>query len=134
MAICGATIIIGFCCILTYVRSRITNMWDEGNTQLFFNTFIFIPAGSMYFCIKYWVEKHSFSAKLSKLIHTLGICTFGVYVFETIYREETKAVFWKLLPHFPTIIACVMWIFCAFLVGVGVTLILKHLPIARKLI
>ena len=74
------------------------------------------------------------SEKVAEKICTVGTCTFGVYLFETIYREETKQIFWIMLSHFPTLIACIVWILCAFIVGIGVTVILKKLPIVKKML
>ena len=126
--------VIGFCCILTRWQSVVWNTWDEGSTQTFFNTFIFIPAGCFYFAVKSRLSKWNMSEKVAEKICTVGTCTFGVYLFETIYREETKQIFWIMLSHFPTLIACVVWILCAFIVGIGVTVILKKLPIVKKML
>ena len=87
-AMLAMTVVIGGCAILTNVHSRVTGLWDEGSTQTFFNTFIFIPAGCIYFGIKYWFKCHQIGEKLGDFLCKIGSCTFGVYVFETIYRED----------------------------------------------
>ena len=126
--------IIGICCVLTRMQSMLLNAWDEGSTQTFFNTFIFIPAGCIYFVAKYWLSKCRVSEKILNILCKIGLCTFGVYLLETIYREETKPVFWIMLSHFPTIIACVTWILCAFILGIAVTFILKNVPIINRVL
>lgn len=133
-AVLTAVVVIGVCAVLTNLHSKVTGLWDEGSTQTFFNTFIFIPAGCIYFCVKCCFKHYEVKEKVHRLLCAIGSCTFGVYVFETIYREETKIVFWKMLEHFPTLIACVVWIGCAFVVGVVSTFLLKKLPLVKKLL
>ena len=100
-AILIAVIVIGVCAILTNIRSKVTGLWDEGSTQTFFNTFIFIPAGCVYFCVKCHFKYHEVKEKMHRLLCTIGSCTFGVYVLETVYREETKIVGkrWFIFQH-----------------------------------
>lgn len=133
VAALSAIVTVGVCCVLTFLQSRLFDVWDEGSTQTFFNTFIFVPAGCLYFIIKYWFAKHFVDEKISRKISAIGECTFGVYVFETIYREETKRVLELLIQYFPTIIACGIWIICAFAMGSVVTLIIKQIPGIRKI-
>lgn len=133
-AVVATVTVIGVCAVLTNLHSKATGLWDEGSTQTFFNTFIFIPAGCIYFLVKYWFKKHRLGEKIEIFLCTVGSCTFGVYLFETIYREETKFIFWKVLEHFPTLIACIAWIGCAFVVGVVVSFGLKKLPFVKKLL
>ena len=121
-------------CILTYQRSVLMGMWEEGNTQTFFQTFLPISATALYLIVKYIVQNIKIKAKISKLLTGLGTCTFGIYLFETIFREQTKFIFQILDKFLPTFPACVLWLISAVGIAGVVVWILKQIPVVRKIL
>lgn len=59
-------------------------------------------------------------------ICTIGLCTFGVYLFERIWRHATAFIFSMANRHLPTMIACLIWIATAVCLGVLSTFLLKR--------
>ena len=123
ICICGA---------LTHYRCVLTGDWRESTCGVFFDTWIFIPAAAAYFGTKLFFDTHKISGKLSGLLSAVSACTFGTYLFEYIYRNETKAVFRALVPYIHSLPACLIWIFTACLAGIAVTFILRKIPGIKK--
>ena len=82
-------------CLLTYHSCTIIGEWQEATCQTFFNTFIIIPTGTVYLGIKMLFMKKTFSETIIKIITVVGSCTFGIYLLEQIYREETIDIYVK---------------------------------------
>ena len=123
ICICGA---------LTHYRCVLTGDWRESTCGVFFDTWIFIPAAAAYFRTKLFFDTHKISGKLSGFLSAVSACTFGTYLFEYIYRNETKAVFRALVPYIHSLPACLIWIFAACLAGIAVTFILRKIPGIKK--
>ena len=121
-------------CLLTKYRCGVIGEWEENSSQKFFECFIFIPAATVYLVTKYFFENHSVNPKIQKLIITLGGCSFGIYLFENIYRVSTEKIFYVLSRYLPVLLASVGWIACACCLGMVVTLILKKIPVIKKFI
>lgn len=121
-------------CWLTCVWCGHLGEWEYQTCQNFLNRFIFVPAASTFLLFRFIFMKVSFGDKIRKVITYLGSCTFGIYLFERIYREKTLFVFDALEPVMPRFVACLIWIACAFLVGLAVTAIAKKLPLLRKIL
>jgi len=121
------------CCMLTTYHCKITQ-WQEGSCQQFFTILIFIPAGAMYFGLKYYFDKHQVKIWFRKILTAVGSCTFGMYLFEHIYRNLTSLVHSKLVLYVHPFLATFVWLFAAFTLGFCVTFILKRIPIIKKLL
>lgn len=106
--------------------------WKESTCQKFINELIYIPACTVFFVTRYLFTKKTVAKWLEKTIIILGSATFGVYLFEKFYRSITKVVFTILDCYLPTLLACFIWVICAFLVGSFVTLILKKIPLIKN--
>ena len=78
-------------------------------------------------------EKVRISGKLRNLITIVGSTTFGIYLLEYIIRTETRPILRYLKQVIGTFPAGILWIISCFLVGVLVVLLLKKIPIVRKL-
>ncbi len=122
------------CAALTHWKCTLTGNWDEGSVQDFFNSLIFIPAGTIYYGIKIFFAKYQPHERTCKLITALGSATFGLYLIENICREETVFIFSTLDQHIPTILACWIWIFFACAVGIIITMLLKKFKFISKYI
>lgn len=121
-------------CYLTQYHCNLINEWNEASCQRFFSTLIFIPTFSVYFITKMWFETHKLSEYKSKVLILIGSSTFGIYLFEQIYRDRTQFIFNLLLPYLHTLPACLIWILSACVLGFIVTIILKQIPIIKKFI
>ena len=121
-------------CLLTYHSCTIIGEWQEATCQTFFNTFIIIPTGTVYLGIKMLFMKKTFSETIIKIITVVGSCTFGIYLLEQIYREETIDIYWNLTDTIGSYCASIVWITCAFFIGLVVTIVIRSIPYMKKLI
>lgn len=122
------------CCILTNNYCTLNNAWTEDNCQKFMATLTVIPAITTFFGVKLWFMRHKLSPITARVITTIGSCTFGIYLFEQIYRGRTVWLYDILYPTLHSYPACVVWIMFACFVGFVVTLILKKVPVLKKIL
>lgn len=105
------------CCALTHYRCMLIGEWTEASCQTFFNTLIFLPSIAVYYGTRMWFEYHSIPVWLVRILSAAGGTTFGIYLFEQIWRNETKPVFQFFQPYIHTLPACWMWILAACVLG-----------------
>ena len=120
--------------VLTQYRCYIIGEWEENSSQKFFECFIFVPAITVYLASKQFFDTHSINKVVKRGIEIAGTCSFGVYLFEYIYRVRTEKIFHFLSSFFPVLPACLIWIFCACSMGIIITYVLKKIPLVKKLI
>lgn len=120
--------------VLTQYRCYMVGEWEENSSQKFFECFIFIPAITVYLASKQFFDTHSVNKIVKRGIEIAGTCSFGVYLFEYIYRVRTEKIFHFLSRFLPVLPACLIWIFCACSMGVIITYVLKKIPLVRKFI
>ena len=131
------------CCALALMSMCITGWvtcvwcnhlgeWKESTCQKFINELVCIPTFTVFLAARYFFTKMTISKWLEKTIVLLGSATFGVYLFEKLYRSLTQVVFTSLDRYLPTFAACFLWILCAFMLGSFITLILKKIPLIKN--
>ncbi len=121
-------------CLMTQYKCTMFDEWAEGICDTFFETFIFLPAFTVFYCIKMWFINIEPSNKACRVIAVLGGTIFGIYLIEQICRLETRQIFIWLRPYIHTLPACWIWILLACMFGAVITLILKQIPVVKKFI
>lgn len=121
-------------CLITDNYCNLIGEWKESSCQVFLNNLIFIPVITVFYGIKLLFLKHIPNPKINKIIATISGTTFGIYLFEYIYTQETKNVYTFLYPYIHTLPSSLMWTFVACVVGSIITLLLKKIPIIKKCI
>lgn len=134
LLVAGSVITIVIVCCLTVYRSNMLGEWNEASSQFFFRFLIFIPTLTVFFGSKYYFENYHVNEKMAGVITTLSTCTFGIYLFELIYRALTEKIYWVLVPYLHSLLSCLIWILCACLLGCIITLLLKKIPFIRNFI
>lgn len=119
-------------CWLTCKWCEHLGEWDIKTFETFIAQFTFFPAIAIFVLSRYLFSKIKLSHALSKCMAHLGSCTFGIYLFERIYRKETLFVFNFLAYRIPQFLACIIWVFCVFLVGLVITSIARKIPLLRN--
>ncbi len=122
------------CCYMTVYQAELAGECYEGISQVFHESLIAVPTYTIYFSGKLLFMKWNCPKWIQSFICLIGGTTFGIYLLERILRMETQGVFEKLEPVIKTMPACFVWMLCAFILGVVVTLILKKLPLIKKFI
>ena len=119
-------------CWLTCIWCEHLGEWEYKTCQNFLHRYIFFPAIALFIAMRYIFIKVQLGELAKKCITYLGSCTFGIYLFERIYREETLFIFNSLSLYIPRFAACLIWIISAFCLGLAVTAFAKKIPLLRK--
>ena len=126
--------IIAICisCELTHLKFQNTGIHIED----FHNSFVILNCIVIYVTVKYFCCRVNFTERLSKVLLSIGKCTLGIYLFHISIMVLLSNMgyfdfFHRHINHFFTI-----FIFCllVFVVSCLITLILKKIPLIRKLI
>lgn len=125
-------------CGMTYYKQKITGLLSETDSQEFHNAFVLFPCMAIYITIKYICSRVHIPALLHKIITSIGACTFGIYLIHSaILGSAFASKLWDFLGNeicmnrmaVPFIVS-----FIVFGIGLLITLILKKVPIIRRLI
>lgn len=119
---------------MTDYRCQIIDSWSEAYCQLFFEKYILIVVATVYITMKYIIVKRNLPNMLYKVISMCGKCTFGIYLFERIWRHETEFIYRLLNGICPPLINCWIWILVACLLGGIITTVLKKFPVIKNYI
>lgn len=124
---------IGITATLVY-HQGLTNGFSQSNISLFdyLITFtIFVIAKYIFVQIKCFRD----SAKLQGCISMIGSLTFGIYLIDPILKHFLYRNFENVLePLLPTILCSIAWVIFSALVCGFITIILKKLPIFRRIL
>ena len=99
-----------------------------------YGLFVFAPALAVFAGAKALSGRVRLPAFAAALLREAGACTFGIFLFERVYRDVSSRVYHALTPVIGGFAACWVWIACAFLLGMGVTAVLRRLPGLRRVL
>jgi len=106
----------------TLLRAHaVTGEWPES----VFGLFVFAPAMAVYAAAKALFARVRVSPRAARAITGVGSCTFGIFLFEKVYRDVSSRVYHALeliVGGFP---ACLAWVCGAFLLGLTITALWK---------
>lgn len=113
--------------------------WDDFSShgyrsQDFFESLLCIPVFTVYVLCHKLCENKPASGASGRVITTLGGCVFGAYLLEGILRVELGFIYEALAPAIHVLPACLVWVFAVGVCGLGITWILKKIPLIRKLL
>ncbi len=127
-------LVIFICCYMTMYKAKVTGVCDQKASETFHNALMVIPTCTIYFCVKLFFKKVNVSVRVENIICYLGGTIIGVFLLEGILRRETRFVFKTLEPSVKTLPATLVWLFCALVLGIVVTSILKKIPLIKRYI
>ena len=100
---------------------------------MFFNSFICIPAMTVYFLIKYFILKNNIE-KYQKIVSILGTAVFGVYLIEKFCRALTDSIYVISVPVVGSFGASLIWCFATCCIAFALIIVLKNIPYVKKII
>lgn len=119
-------------CAMTQYHCVTINEWDESSCQNFMPLLTIVPACTLYiYAKKYFTWHKNILPITARILSQLGGVTFGIYLFERIWRHATQRVLYFLLPVLPPLLSCWIWIFCACMLGGIITFVLKRIPVIK---
>ena len=116
---------VGATYLLTQWRMAYLHVWTSNNSQAFFNTFIAIPSITVFCFAKLWYTRHPVSERAAARWALLSVGTFGTYLFERFWRDNTEAVFDLLYPKLGSFGSSLVHILAACALGIAVSLLYK---------
>ena len=122
------TIIIGFAAILISARfchyyCNTINDWSVSSYEKYINTLVLIPSASIYYIFKMIFDSITIKEKTASIISLVSKCTFGVYLFENVWREKTEFIFTFFNSFSNTYLSYMVYVFCACALGIFVSLV-----------
>lgn len=126
-------------CILTYLRANITGVYDGSKSEEFHNVFVSINAITMFVTCQYLYTNHQWKEGFSKSIKSVGTCTLGIYLMHRYLVDfaPPSIYLWTALKNqFGMLPLMCAFAYCGyvFLTGYVITLILKRIPILKRLV
>ena len=131
------------CILLTsftiYYKIKMTKNFSYSsiNTSMY-AYFSLINAICIFLSVKYICNKHTFSSMAQKLIISMGSCTFGIYLIHScfLYRAKFMIDFANFLFNtgLNKMILSYIRVLCVFLLSYIIILILKKIPLIKKIL
>ena len=98
-------------------------------------TFAPFFTAAVFLAVKALFEKHPWSEKAADILKNVSGCVFGVYLLQEILTESTNGVYTFLISHnFGPYWATIIWLFCALVLGIASTYVLKLIPVIKELL
>jgi len=96
---------------------------------------LIVASAACVFCMaKYFFQEKGVSARAGWWIEKIGGLTFGIYLVSDMVIDLTKPFFAWLSSIINPIPAVIAWELLVFAIGMSITLVLKRLPVLRKLL
>lgn len=123
-------------CFITKFMTNITGLIGETEAQTFYNSLIFVPSYAIFYLSRFCFGKYGefIDERVKKVIITFGGASFGAILIENLWRERLETVFYFLKPYCKIFPSCIIWVLLTWVCATGTILILKKLPLMRKLI
>lgn len=119
--------------IMTIYEHSVNSKCGIDSNLGFTGTFSSVLAIALFVFIKKWISERQISEKCANVISTIGQCTFGIYLFEAMIREKTLFIFLVLQKNIKVIPASFVWVTLCYIIGLGITYILRKVPYVKKL-
>ena len=129
---------------LTVWKASLTGMLDENHSQSFYNLFAVLNAASVFAACTYLAGRGAalrrpLLRRLCALLQSMGSCTLGIYLLHLFFHQRLPFMgrLWDVFRvrlGLGDMISAFLYCGVIFLMGYGVTLVLKRVPLARRLV
>ena len=123
----------GLAVLLTLLLSHL-EIRREGVPGEYLRFLTAVPILTLYISVARLFEGRRPPKWAETVLTQLGGCVFGTYLLEGILRHYLSPVYEALEPGIHVLPACLIWVFAVVLCGLGITWVLKKLPLLRKLL
>lgn len=107
-------------------RMTLDGGWSSANQEVYMGRLSLLPAVAV-FCGMKRLFARVRSGRAASVLFVLGSCTFGVYLFDPVWRQLTQKVRWLLAPFVGPFAATLVQTLCAVLLGLAAMLAWKCL-------
>lgn len=129
---------------LTVWKASLTGMLDENHSQSFYNLFSVLNAASVFAACTYLAGRGAalrrpLLRRLCALLQSMGGCTLGIYLLHLFFHQRLPFMgrLWDVFRvrlGLGDMISAFLYCGVIFLMGYGVTLVLKRVPLVRRLV
>lgn len=129
---------------LTVWKAFLTGMLDENHSQSFYNLFAVLNAASVFAACTYLAGRKAalrrpLLRRLCALLQSMGSCTLGIYLLHLFFHQRLPFMgrLWDVFRvrlGLGDMISAFLYCGVIFLMGYGVTLVMKRVPLARRLV
>lgn len=129
---------------LTVWKASLTGMLDENHSQSFYNLFSVLNAASVFAACTYLAGRGAalqrpLLRRLCALLQSMGSCTLGIYLLHLFFHQRLPFMgrLWDVFRvrlGLGDMISAFLYCGVIFLMGYGVTLVLKRVPLVRRLV
>ena len=119
-------------------------MLDENHSQSFYNLFAVLNAASVFAACTYLAGRGAalrrpLLRRLCALLQSMGSCTLGIYLLHLFFHQRLPFMgrLWDVFRvrlGLGDMICAFLYCGVIFLMGYGVTLVLKRVPLVRRLV
>ena len=118
---------------MAYIRCSALQSWTEEDIP-FFNCFVFLPAMTVFVVSKMWFMKHPAKPRGEKVLSAIAGTTFGLYLFEQIFRTELKFILEAMMKIIHPYIASWLWVLLVCIVGGCVVFLIRLIPGVKRVL
>ena len=126
-------------CYMSYQKILTLDSVDTGEIETTFKLFVAVNAATIFVTFQYLASHVNINKYFQKIICSLGGCTFGIYLMHILFLYKTTA-HWRFAQgfrhwlHMNDIVSSLLACVCIFLICYAVTLLLKRIPLIKKLV
>lgn len=140
-------LLIGFACVITtcLIVQHNINIAEDSDSGYAIMTSImpsiymicdFVPSFAVFYFVRTLFEKYEekIGRTARHCLMAAGSASFGVMLIENILRWKLVFVYESIRPICRSLPACVIWVLLVWLLGMIIILIVKRVPIIKKLL
>lgn len=122
--------------LLIYRKAVLTQVLNAEVSQGFHSMFVIVNCITVFLTFKYCFTTMKLPEILKKAIHSVGQCTFGIYLVHVMIQESRAMtdLLLALSMRINSLVSCFLQCGCVMVIGYAVTLILKKVPYLGKLL
>jgi hypothetical protein len=122
--------------LLIYRQALATQVLNRNESQGFHGLFVLINCIAVFLTIKYLCANYNLPGLLKKAIHSVGQCTFGIYLIHImiLHSNPMYTLLEYLVMYINSMAACFLQCGCVMLIAYVITLVLRKIPVLGKLL
>ena len=128
---------IALTCCTTYFLLKTQGNVTQTIAQAFFSCFAIVSSTCVFVTIKYAFENTKFNNIITRIINSMGECSYGIYLFHPLFLDSKHVI--EILQKIRDLginrlISAFIWCGCIFIMCYVITYILKKIPGLKKIL
>ena len=118
---------------LAHLRCTSLQSWKEDDIP-YYGCFEFLPTATVFIVAKMLFIRFPAKQRTQKALSAIAGTTFGLYLFEGIFRTELGFVLigMKIIIH--PYVACWLWVLTVWVIGGGIIFLIRLIPGVKKVL